>query len=126
MIEPDESVETAARGGVATLFLTFGLSSGLVVVLGLVLALVEGRVSAEHPWPRPALLHDVLALESEGVIGLGLVLLLLLPIVRNVSVVYVLLRRRQRPAALLALVGVAALLLLYAFLSLRDLLASAA
>lgn len=124
MTAPDHSVESSGRGGVSTVFVSFGLLGGLTVVLGFVLSLAEGATGAEHPWPRLSLLGDVIALRSEGVIGVGLALLLLLPVVRNVAVVSVLVRRRQWRAALLALVTMAAMLALYAFLSLRELLAS--
>src|SRR5690606_24358879 len=118
---PDDSVETAACGGVATLFLAFGLFAGLVVVVGFVLAFAEGTLHAVHAWPRPsALLRDLKALCSDGVLGLGLALLLALPIVRNVAVSVVLLRRRQRRAAALALVTTLVLIALYAFLTLRG------
>lgn len=116
----DQSVETAGRGGVATLLLAFGLVGGLVVVLGFVLAFVEGNLAAEHPWPTPsAIARDLAAGKSGGFIGLGLALLLLLPIVRNSSIAWVLLRRRQRMAALLALLGLLVMIGLYALLALR-------
>lgn len=121
MTTTDSSVETAGRGGVAGIFLAFGLFGGFVVVAGLVLALIEGSLAAEHPWPAPAVLvRDLGALKSAGIIELGLALLLLLPIVRNLAIVTVLVRRRQRQAALLALAGMLAMVALYVLLTLRG------
>lgn len=118
---PDESVETAGRGGVATLFFTFGLFGGFVLVLGFVLSLVEGSLATQHPWPSPgAIARDLLARRSEGLIGLGLALLLLLPVVRNLSIAYVLIRRRQRRATLLTLLGLLAMVALYVLLQIRS------
>lgn len=115
----DEIVDPPARRRVANVFFGFGLLACLVVVTGLVLALFEGSASAVFAWPTPRqLLRDVASFSSVGVLGLGLLLLLLLPIVRNATVMLVLLRSGNRRGALLAFAVALVLGGLYASLSL--------
>lgn len=109
---------------VARVFFSFGLLGGGVVALGLLLALFEGSVRALFAWPSlRALWHQLSSFAAEGVLGLGLALLLLLPIVRNVAVIVAMLRRRQVPAAILALVVVLLLVALYTYLAFAKLVA---
>lgn len=109
---------------VARVFFASGLLGGGVVALGLLLALLEGSVRALFAWPSlRELWHHLSSFTAEGVLGLGLALLLLLPIARNVAVVVAMLRRRQVPAAALALLVVLLLVALYTYLSFAELVA---
>jgi hypothetical protein len=98
---------------VALVFLVAGLLAGLVLGMGLVLALVEGDVRA--PFVQPAFGE----LSARGLLSWGLALLLALPLVRNVAVLAAAMQRGRRGAAALALLVLAALLALYAWLALR-------
>lgn len=119
MSEREALLHARARARVATLFFGFGVSACVVVVVGLLLALLEGAALAAFSWPSPRrLAQDVVALSPDGVLSLGLFLLLLLPLVRNTSVMVALLRQGKRTAALLALVVIIALAALYLSLSL--------
>lgn len=95
---------------VARVFLLTGLLGGLVLAVGLVLALLEGDVRA--PFVAPTL-QGLSRLEPPAVLTLGLAILLALPLVRNVAVILVTLRRDRPAPAMLAFLVLLTLLTLY-------------